>query len=246
MSEPSRLIQLGFTPMQSLHIARGFVGEFRFGLWTTSDQTKLIECGWLLCDGTTIGNAASGATQRASADCYDLFSHLWSRTSDTDLPIYTSAGAASTRGATAGADWDAAKRLALPAYAGCSPIGLKASGTASTLASKGGSVDITVKKHYHGMGTGADLNITSSGAHTHSPAAGGQFVTAYAGGGASYARTAAGAIWYEEGVTSVAHTHPAGNIAGRVGIVTGGVDGNTDQATSSTSPYFACMFIIGF
>lgn len=50
------------------------------------------------------------------------------------------------------------------------PLGKAASGTGSTLGGSGGSIDHThtVPAHYHGMGTGADLNITSGGAHTHS------------------------------------------------------------------------------
>lgn len=50
------------------------------------------------------------------------------------------------------------------------PIGVAASGTGSTLGGTGGTIDHThsVPAHYHGMGTGADLNITSGGAHTHS------------------------------------------------------------------------------
>lgn len=45
-----------------------------------------------------------------------------------------------------------------------------ASGTGSTLGGTGGAIDHThtVPAHYHAMGTGADLNITSGGAHTHS------------------------------------------------------------------------------
>lgn len=69
--------------------------------------------GWVKANGGTIGSAASGAT-RANADTQTLFNLLWADFADAILPIQTSAGAASTRGASAAADWDAGKRLVLP------------------------------------------------------------------------------------------------------------------------------------
>lgn len=49
------------------------------------------------------------------------------------------------------------------------PLGKAASGTGNTLGGTGGNIDHThiIRGHYHGMGTGADLNITSSGSHLH-------------------------------------------------------------------------------
>jgi hypothetical protein len=69
--------------------------------------------GWLAANGNTIGSASSGANN-ASADYSALFSVLWDNWTNTDLPILTSAGAASTRGASASADFAANKRLPLP------------------------------------------------------------------------------------------------------------------------------------
>lgn len=68
--------------------------------------------GWLLIDGKTIGSAASGATARANADTATLYAKLWTFDAAA-VPIFTSAGAASTRGANAAADFAANKRLAL-------------------------------------------------------------------------------------------------------------------------------------
>ncbi|MDY0072483.1 MAG: hypothetical protein RBR77_07515 [Thauera sp.] len=67
--------------------------------------------GWIKANGGTIGNAASGATTRANADTSALFSLLWSEFDNTALPIQDSSGAASTRGASAAADFAANKRL---------------------------------------------------------------------------------------------------------------------------------------
>jgi hypothetical protein len=73
--------------------------------------------GWLAANGSTIGSASSGATN-ASADYSALFAVLWDNWTNTDLPILDSAGAASTRGASASADFAANKRLPLPDLCG--------------------------------------------------------------------------------------------------------------------------------
>lgn len=67
--------------------------------------------GWVKGDGGTIGSAASGATTRANSDTLNLFTLFWDQFSNTILPIQTSAGSASTRGASAAADFAANKRL---------------------------------------------------------------------------------------------------------------------------------------
>jgi hypothetical protein len=69
---------------------------------------------WLIANGGTIGDAASGASARANVDCLALFTILWTDFSDAVLPVLTSGGGASTRGASAGADWAAHKRITLP------------------------------------------------------------------------------------------------------------------------------------
>lgn len=66
--------------------------------------------GWVKASGS-IGNASSGATTRANADTEDLFTLWWNDFSNTILPIQDSAGAPSTRGASAAADFAANKRL---------------------------------------------------------------------------------------------------------------------------------------
>jgi hypothetical protein len=71
--------------------------------------------GTVAMDGLTIGNASSGATSRANVDTLALFTLLWNQASNALLPIQDSAGTASTRGASAAADYAANKRLTLPA-----------------------------------------------------------------------------------------------------------------------------------
>ena len=69
--------------------------------------------GWLPANGNTIGSAASGAVYD-SQNYDELFAVLWGNWSNTLLPIQTSTGAVSTRGASASADFAANKRLPLP------------------------------------------------------------------------------------------------------------------------------------
>lgn len=81
--------------------------------------------GFVRCNGRTIGNASSGATERANADTSALFSFLW--TNDSNLSV--SGG----RGASASADYAANKTITLPdcrgrALAGLDDMGNSAAG----------------------------------------------------------------------------------------------------------------------
>lgn len=100
--------------------------------------------GWLMADGRTIGNAASGGTSRANADTVDLFTALWNDYANAQLPIQDSAGSASTRGANAAADYAANKRLPLPNLSGRSFIGRdNMSGTAANISQKSTTITTT-------------------------------------------------------------------------------------------------------
>ena len=67
--------------------------------------------GWIVGNGGTIGNALSGATTRANADTVDLFTLFWGQFTNATLPIFNSDGSASSRGASAAADYAANKKL---------------------------------------------------------------------------------------------------------------------------------------
>lgn len=66
--------------------------------------------GWIMCDGSTIGNPTSGAIF-ADATASDLFTLLWNEFDNSVLIIQDSTGAASTRGVSPAADFAAGKRL---------------------------------------------------------------------------------------------------------------------------------------
>ena len=98
---------------------------------------KTAPSGWLISNGGTIGSASSGATLRANADVEALFTHLWTQYDNTELVIQTSAGAGTTRGASAAADFAANKRMPthdyrdeFPRFSGASRVpGTKQEGT---------------------------------------------------------------------------------------------------------------------
>jgi hypothetical protein len=72
--------------------------------------------GWVRSAGRTIGSATSGATERANADCEDLFLYLYG----ADANLSVSGG----RGADAATDWAANKTIALPDWRGRALAGL--------------------------------------------------------------------------------------------------------------------------
>jgi len=74
--------------------------------------------GWARQNGNTIGNATSGATERANADTQALFVYLWRNFSDGKCPVVGG------RGASAVADYIASKRIALPDMRGRGAIGV--------------------------------------------------------------------------------------------------------------------------
>lgn len=210
--------------------------------------------GWVYASGRTIGSAASGATERANADTFDLFSLLWTNYSDALLPIFDSGGSPSTRGASALADFNANKRLTLIDKRGRVSVGKDDMGGTSagrmttagsgvdglTLGASGGTQThvLTVPQmpsHSHGGVTG-NTNIDHS--HTtlisYSALAGGPFgafVTVGAGG------VSQASVVGTQGVTSggmsanANHTHP---ISGEGG---GG-------AHQNTQPSIVCNYIL--
>ena len=125
------------------------VGALLPGRWA------IAPAGWVKENGGTIGSAASGATTRANADTQALFTHLWTSFNNTLLPIQTSTGAASTRGASASADFAANKRMPLfdsrSRFLRAADDGLGYDGGLSV----GAAQDDAIKNHVHTGTTGA-------------------------------------------------------------------------------------------
>lgn len=172
--------------------------------------------GWLLCSGKTIGDASSGGTARANADTATLFALLWDSFSNTVLPIQDSAGAASTRGANAAADYAAHKRLPLPDLQGRVIAGKDdmSGASANRLTGLSGGLNGDTM----GATGGEEAHVLTTGelaAHTHTtyntatpPGAGSALSSSnYAMGGALYGSGAAATI----GKTSTSGSDTAHN-----------------------------------
>lgn len=86
---------------------------------------------WIMWSDGTIGDGSSSASIRANADTDDLFALYWDNYSNTLCPVYTSAGAVSTRGASAAADFAAHKRIAVPVGLGRA-LGIAGAGSGLT------------------------------------------------------------------------------------------------------------------
>lgn len=124
--------------------------------------------GWVLASGNTIGNATSGATERANADTEALFTLLWNAYSNDILPIFTSAGVASTRGANAAADFAASKRLTLIDKRGRVSVGKDNMGgsSASRMTTGGSGIDGSVLGESGGFQTHT-LDTGEMPSHNH-------------------------------------------------------------------------------
>lgn len=81
--------------------------------------------GWVRDNGRTIGNAASGATERANADTADLYAFYWDNFSDAICPV------TGGRGASAASDFAAGKPIATLDKRGRVPVGLDTMGNSA-------------------------------------------------------------------------------------------------------------------
>jgi hypothetical protein len=106
------------------------------GAATTGDMkfrpTNETITGWVVANATTIGGPASNATQRANNDCANLFAWHWNNFSNTQCPVFTSAGAPTTRGANAAADFAANKQIQVYDKRGKGEIGVDTMGGGAT------------------------------------------------------------------------------------------------------------------
>jgi microcystin-dependent protein len=203
-----------------------------------------LPSGWLWANGLTIGNASSGGTARANADCETYFTQIWNSFSNTVRPLYTSAGAPVARGASAAADWAANRRITIADRRGTVAAGKDDMGGAAAagrltsvngtpFGSNLGAIDgeqahtlITAETPVHAHDSGS-LAAASNGAHTHTvgtnSGSGGTIPNTVPGNGGSTPGT---------GVTTSsagAHTH---TISGNTGSSGSGSSHNNVQPSN--------------
>lgn len=146
-----KYIEAGTLPLSAVS------NEFKQSVGFTTGDTKLTlkkspDTGWVMADDGSIGSATSGATNRANADTYDLFTLLWDNPYCT---IQTFSGGETTK-TTAFEDWKSNKRLVLPKILG------RALGVA------GSGANLTARKLGESLGIESTILTASQvPAHTH-------------------------------------------------------------------------------
>jgi microcystin-dependent protein len=155
--------------------ARGAAGtQLQTGdtIWRYSTGART---GAVRANAGTIGNTGSGATEFAGPQAWRLFELIWNG-STSDPEVVISGG----RGASAVADWAAAKTISLPDLRGRVPAGIDSSGTrltsatmspnGNTLGAVGGSQQVTltaaqIPAHNH---TASSTSTVGDPGHVHS------------------------------------------------------------------------------
>ena len=154
------------------------------GLATTGDvkwrPTQESITGWVgdtSTNGFTIGNGSSGSNY-ANANASALFTWVWTNFSQTQCPVLTSGGGASTRGVSAAADFAANKRITIPDMRGLTIAGLDVGGTnwwASVPVTIGSATTpgSVIGENLHTLVTAelavhSHVNVLSNPTHTHS------------------------------------------------------------------------------
>lgn len=133
---------------------------------TKSSISNVVPFGYLPMNNGTIGNPSSNATNRANFDTFGLYSTIWNSCHAVPqyAPIYTSAGALSTFGGSAVADFSANKQLSLTKM-----LGQVIAGTSTVIdAAQVYTADhntavLTLATNAVRMGTGTPVILNNSG-----------------------------------------------------------------------------------
>lgn len=181
--------------------------------------------GWVQLAGKTIGNASSGGTERANADCEALFELLWTEFADAEAPV------SSGRGASAQADFDANKTITLPDLRGRAIVGLDDMGGSSASRITASSTD----------GGNASTPGGAGGAETHT-------LTEAELASHKHFDTSAGAVFTANSVTAdgISNTGSGATaFSGAISLskITQDTIGS-DTAHSNTQPWLALYYIM--
>jgi microcystin-dependent protein len=145
-------------------------------VWPTGRMRSMVDttaaAGWLLLNDGTFGDASSGASARANADCLALFTMIYNNMADSFAPVFTSSGTLTNHTAqgSAAAAWAAHCRLSLPKSLG-RLVGAAGAGSGLTLRQLGqplGSETKTLSTtdmppHNHGGNTDVESNDHNHG-----------------------------------------------------------------------------------
>lgn len=177
--------------------------------------------GWLLCNGSSIGSAASTATLK-SANYESLFKTLWDMcvaSPTTPLSAYDDLGAAinfASSPVSAATAWSGNYTISLPDMSGRVPVGYNSGGSYSDTMMKTGGASTQDMSHGHTN----NLTTASSGIHSHNVS-----ITSGASGAHSHTLSAlslAVAGGHSHTITDPTHSH---------NVVTDPVNVTSDGAT---------------
>jgi microcystin-dependent protein len=141
-------------------VAQAMVGISGFSTGDVKLTFKSIaDASWVMMNDGTIGDAASGASTRAGADCHALFILLWDSIADTYCPVVGG------RGGSSAADWSAHKKLTLPRALGRA---LAVAGSGSGLSGRalgqfaGEENHTLIPNEQASMGVSVNVNVSGS------------------------------------------------------------------------------------
>jgi hypothetical protein len=172
--------------------------------------------GFVRCNGRTIGSATSGATERANADCEDLFLHVWNNYAATLRATVSGGGP----GASASADWTANKRISLPDHRSAALIGFDDMGS-SAAGLAGSSPVVSGSATLAGSLIGANTHTLSAGelpSHLHSVALTSGSESSDHAHSVNIVTSTAGAHSHTINITDPGHQHTTGT-GGNSGLV---------------------------
>ena len=205
------------------------------GAFTTGDAKitlkTVADVSWVMMNDGTIGDPTSGAN-RANTDCMALYTLLWNNISNTYAPVYTAAGAPTSRGVLALTDWANHKRLGLPRVLGRALVvagtGLGLTGRelgawlgeethamtvaempshGHTIADPGHNHAVNDPTHVHGLGDPGHAHGVADPQHLHIDSSGGWSHMTQVGDGGPGASLAGGiGMWYNNFSDGYAYT----------------------------------------
>jgi hypothetical protein len=185
--------------------------------------------GFVRCNGRTMGNAASGATERANADTEDLFTYLWNGLADGQAAV--SGG----RGASAAADYAANKTIALLDLRFATIKGVADMGNSTTTVNGAVTINGGATANTAGASVGAQvctLTTAQLAAHTHDV---GTYTTVENGAHTHTGTTDSGGA-HVHGITDPGHSHAISPQAAQIsGVYSNGGTPNAAGAGASAT-----------
>ena len=170
-------------------------------IWSPKAGTRT---GFVRLNGRTIGNASSGASERANDDTENLFTFLWNNLTNTQAAV------SSGRGSSASADFAANKTIALLDGRGRTLNGLADMGNSDSSAYSGVSFsngDGITAGSLVGNNT-TSLSETHLAAHTHAISL---TTSTQANHSHTYSSTTGNAGAHNHGITDPTHNHSSGS-----------------------------------